>query len=71
MCSKGNRLHESSHEKAREKLSCPVGGTVSMFLGNGPNTVSESTVSKTELSELFGPHPVLGESLVSSFHPSI
>ena len=25
-------------------------------LGNGPNTVSESTVSNTELSEFFGPH---------------
>ena len=26
--------------------------------GNGPNTVSESTVSNTELSEFFGPHRV-------------
>ena len=26
------------------------------ILGNGPNTVSESTVSNTELSEFFGAH---------------
>ena len=26
------------------------------FFGNGPNTVSESTVSNTELSEFFGAH---------------
>ena len=26
------------------------------LLGNGPNTVSESTVSNTELSEFFGAH---------------
>ena len=29
-----------------------------MIVGNGPNTVLESTVSDTELSELFGPHRV-------------
>ena len=29
---------------------------------NGPNTVSESTVSNTELSELFGPHRVPGRT---------
>ena len=27
-----------------------------VFVGNGPNTVSESTVSDTELSEFFGAH---------------
>ena len=32
-------------------------------LGNGPNTVSESTVSDTELSEIFGPHQVAGREL--------
>ena len=32
-------------------------------LGNGPNTVSESTVSNTELSEFFGPHRVPGREL--------
>ena len=31
--------------------------------GNGPNTVSESTVSNTELSEFFGPHRVPGREL--------
>ena len=30
------------------------------FFGNGPNTVSESTVPKTELSEFFGAHWVPG-----------
>ena len=30
-----------------------------ILVGNGPNTVSESTVSNTELSEFFGPHRVL------------
>ena len=27
-----------------------------LVIGNGPNTVSESTVSNTELSEFFGAH---------------
>ena len=31
--------------------------------GNGPHTVSESTVSNTELSEFFGPHRVPGREL--------
>ena len=30
--------------------------TLSLFFGNGPNTVSGSTVSNTELSELFSAH---------------
>ena len=34
------------------------GGNGQRSLGNGPNTVSESTVSNTELSEFFGPHRV-------------
>ena len=33
------------------------------FLGDGPNTVSESTVSDTELSEFFGPQRVPGGEL--------
>ena len=33
------------------------------FVGNGPNTVSESTVSNTELSEFFCPHRVPGREL--------
>ena len=32
-------------------------------VGNGPNTVSESTVSNTELGEFFGPHRALGREL--------
>ena len=41
-------------------------------IGNGPNTVSESTVSNTELNEFFGPHRVPAErNSVSSFQPSI
>ena len=41
-----------------------------MSFGNGPNTVSESTVSSTELSEFFGPHRVTGSEL-SEFHLSL
>ena len=33
------------------------------LIGNGPNTASESTVSNTELSEFFCPHPVPGREL--------
>ena len=32
-------------------------------VGNGPNTVSESTASNTELSEFLGPHQVLEREL--------
>ena len=32
-------------------------------VGNGPNMVSESTLSSTELSEFFGPHRVPGREL--------
>ena len=38
---------------------------------NRPNTVSESTVSNTELSEFFGPHRVPGENSLSSSQPII
>ena len=34
-----------------------------LFLGDGPNRVSGSTVSNTELSELFGAHCVPGSEL--------
>ena len=34
-----------------------------LSIGNGPNRVSESAVSKIELSEFFGPHRVLGREL--------
>ena len=36
------------------------------LVGGGPNTVSESTVSNTELSEFFRPHRLPGRSSVSS-----
>ena len=36
---------------------------LSKAIPNGPNTVSESTVSTTELSELFGPQRVPGREL--------
>ena len=45
----GLKFHSPNHEKKR--------------LGNRPNTVSESTVSSTELSEFFGPHRVPGREL--------
>ena len=38
----------------------------SPFVGNGPNTVSESTVSNTELSEFLALTEFRGESSVSS-----
>ena len=41
------------------------------MFGNWPNTVSESKVSNTELSQFFGPHRVPGESSVSSSQPII
>ena len=36
---------------------------ISATIGDGPNTVSESTVSNTELSEFFCPHRVPGGEL--------
>ena len=41
-------------------LQCLYGKTPWRIPADGPNTVSESTVSNTELSELFGPHWVPG-----------
>ena len=38
-------------------------GEESRRIGDGPNTVSESTVQNTELSEFFGPHRVPGREL--------
>ena len=34
-----------------------------VLFGNGPNTVSESTISNTELGEFFGPHRIPGREL--------
>ena len=48
-------------------LTCPEYSQANFFdkisIGNGPNMVSESTVSNTELSELFGPRRVPGREL--------
>ena len=44
---------------------------VRLFFGNGPNTVSGSTVSNTELSEFFGLPEFRGANSVSSFQPII
>ena len=41
------------------------------LLGNWPNTVSESTVSNTELSEFFGATEFRGANSASSFQPII
>ena len=41
------------------------------IFGDGPNTVSESTVSNTELSEFFGLTEFRGANSVSSFQPII
>ena len=52
-------------------LARPLLGGGGQILENGPNTVSGSTVSNTELSEFFGPHRVRGANSASSFQPSI
>ena len=52
------------------KLAFPIIGPVNF--GDGPNTVSESAVSNTELSEFFGAHRVPGrENSVSSSQPFV
>ena len=43
------RYHEKDHPQHLSRLK-------DIFIGNGPNTVSGSTVSNTELSEFFGAH---------------
>ena len=51
-------------DKHKQRLTPPL-------FRNGPNTVSESTVSNTELSEFFGPHRVPGRELsefLSAYH---
>ena len=50
-------FHQNSKRKTEKRLTPHVCKVVVLTkLGNGPNTVSESTVSNTELSELFGAH---------------
>ena len=50
-------------------VKCTGRGLV--VIGNGPNTVSESTVSNTELSEFFGLTEFRGANSVSSFQPIV
>ena len=59
----------SSHPLPKKQLPKKPGGVLTKrkirgaLLGHGPNTVSESTVSNTELSEFFCPHRVSGRKL--------
>ena len=57
-CDRANSGCSSFSAHLRETV--PKGSTTKSgpFLGNGPNTVSESTVSNTGLSEFFGPRRV-------------
>ena len=55
-----DQIHSS--QKSSRGLSAP-NLTIWLQFGDGPNTVSESTVSNTELSEIFGPHRVPGREL--------
>ena len=57
------RPRETQPESSRDVFDCVDCGSSPTCFGNRPNTVSESTVSNTELSELFGPHRVLGREL--------
>ena len=41
------------------------------LIRDGTNTVSETTVSNTGLSEFFGPHSSMGGNSASSFQPLI
>ena len=45
---------KGDHPQTLEALMLEIDETE--IVGNGPNTVSESTVSNTELSEFFGAH---------------
>ena len=53
------------HSRSIYVQSAPVPGIYfcSERIGDGPNAVSESTVSNTELSEFFCPHRVAGREL--------
>ena len=56
----GNRLRVGV--RAKSAVACQ-GLRVGPSIGNGPNTVSGSTASNTELTELFGAHWVPGSEL--------
>ena len=57
LCPRTVRRGSEVEEVARVRFCCLLS------FGNGPNTVSESTVSNKELSEFFGPHRVPGREL--------
>ena len=48
-------LYQATCLTSKEKINLKMGGG---NIGDGPNTVSESTVSDTELGEFFGCGPV-------------
>ena len=50
-------------ELMSSESKCHLRARKRRHFGNGPNTVSESTVSNTELSEFFCPHRVPGREL--------
>ena len=60
-----------NYARASKNLGGPSGPKFGRApeVGNGPNTVSESTASNTEFREFFGPHRVQGENSVSSVQP--
>ena len=59
-----NRISQGVENRG-SLISVPLGLREYMgtYIGNGPNTVLGSTVSNTELSEVFGAHWVLGSEL--------
>ena len=62
MLREAENLHNKTlHNKVREFLG--RGCFTVKYTGNGLNTVSERTVSNTELSECFGPRRVPGREL--------
>ena len=57
------RLSGNTNQPHGPKLAENKSGDCTVPIGNGPNTVSGSTVSNTELSEFFGAHRVPGSEL--------
>ena len=73
MCSKQGVLAQATYPLSprpsgvstdwRGAQNSRFGASKRPIFGDGPNTLSESTVSNTELSEFFGPHRVSGREL--------
>ena len=61
VCEYGHDIHVQRGE--RYVLQIPDLSLLMTSVWNRPNTVSEKTVSNTELSEFFGPHRVPGREL--------